>query len=167
MSRQFIGWDIGGAHVKAARLDSKGEILQVIQSACPLWKGLDFLDNAVGEVLNSMGEGEFKHAVTMTGELVDCFSGREQGVSAIINAMQSHLGADLLIYAGQHGLLPVQQVQTCHTLSIASANWLASVQLASEHCQDALFVDIGSTTTDLLLINQHQLRLRVLPIMTD
>ena len=35
-----IGWDVGGAHLKAALLDTSGALLQVVQVPCALWRGL-------------------------------------------------------------------------------------------------------------------------------
>ena len=40
--RSVIGWDIGGAHVKACLLQD-GEVLDVAEWPCPLWLGLDQL----------------------------------------------------------------------------------------------------------------------------
>ena len=41
-----IGWDIGGAHVKAARREG-GRIVDAAQWPCPLWQGMDRLDAAL------------------------------------------------------------------------------------------------------------------------
>lgn len=159
MQKQIIGWDIGGAHVKAALLNSNGEVVQVVQEPCPLWKGIDHLDYALAAILRSLGPGPHLHAMTMTGELVDCFAGREQGVNAIIQAIQDKIGGEeLLIFAGHDGFLNVGQIKQAHCMAIASANWLASAELAAERCQTGLFVDIGSTTTDILLIENHALQ---------
>ena len=35
---------------------------------------------------------------------------------------------------------------------IASANWLASAQFAARRCGDGVFVDMGSTTTDIVAL---------------
>jgi probable H4MPT-linked C1 transfer pathway protein len=157
MQKQIIGWDIGGAHVKTALLNGNGMVSQVIQEPCPLWKGLDCLDRALSAILRTLPPGPYLHAVTMTGELADCFASREQGVQAIIRAMQAKLhDEDLLIFAGRSGFLKADEVQQVHTMAIASANWLASAELAAKQCRDALFVDVGSTTSDILLIENHE-----------
>jgi (4-(4-[2-(gamma-L-glutamylamino)ethyl]phenoxymethyl)furan-2-yl)methanamine synthase len=159
MRKQIIGWDIGGAHVKAALLNGKGEVLQVIQQPCPLWKGIAHLEQALTVILQALGSGPHLHAITMTGELVDCFAGRDEGVKAIIQAMQAQLsGEELLIFAGRDGFLNAGDVRQAHCMAIASANWLASTELTAERCRTALFVDIGSTTTDILLIENHALQ---------
>jgi len=48
-------------------------------------------------------------------------------------------------------------VQPGDYMAIASANWIASAQLAAIRQGHGLFVDIGSTTTDILLIQNHAL----------
>ncbi len=159
MQKQIIGWDIGGAHVKAAALNDEGAVLQVIQQPCPLWKGMDQLEGALAAILAAFSPGPHVHAITMTGELVDCFAGRDEGVNAIIQAMQAKLaGESLLIFAGTYGFLNPADIRKEHCMAIASANWLASAQLAATQCRTALFVDIGSTTTDILLIEKHALQ---------
>lgn len=158
MQKAIIGWDIGGAHLKAALLDQDGRIERVLQKPCPLWLGIDRLLQAAEEVLQELPTDYVRHAITMTGELVDCFSSREEGVQAIIKAMQSLLAdAPLTIYAGRSGFLAAETVGRQHVMDIASANWLASATLAAELKSDALFVDIGSTTTDILLIENNRL----------
>ena len=64
------------------------------------------------------------------------------------------------MFAGSQGFLPIDQVQHSDTLHIASANWLASAQLAAKHWQHGLFVDIGSTTTDILLLEKFTVQAR-------
>ncbi len=159
MQPGIIGWDIGGAHIKAVVLEPDGKISKVIQLPCPLWKGIEFLSKAVNQILNETQTGNTIHAVTMTGELVDLFKNRQQGVENIIRTLQDCLkGQSLLIYAGRDGFLTPEQVHPHHTLSIASTNWLASATLAARNLKNGLFIDIGSTTTDILLIENHQVQ---------
>ena len=159
MSKYIIGWDVGGAHLKAALLNQLGEVIQVFQQPCPLWKGLSYLEQAIQQVLQTLPSGNYCHAVTMTGELVDCFTSREQGVEAIISTLKNQLAsANIQIFAGINGFIAVDRVQHTDYLSIASANWLASAQLAASRQSQGLFVDIGSTTTDILLIQNHALQ---------
>ncbi|MGR8930173.1 MAG: hydantoinase/oxoprolinase family protein [Gammaproteobacteria bacterium] len=158
MKKYLIGWDIGGAHVKAALLDDNGNVLQVVQQSCPLWKGLFHLQMAIDAVLSELAVHDVGHAITMTGELVDCFDSREQGVAAIVRTLLSKLSpAEMLVFAGERGLLKAQDVTRADTMAIASANWIASAQFAAKRQVRALFVDIGSTTTDILLIENHAL----------
>ncbi|MSP27992.1 MAG: H4MPT-linked C1 transfer pathway protein [Methylococcales bacterium] len=151
----IIGWDIGGAHVKAALLTTQGQVIGVYQQPCPLWKGLDQLRLAVTEIMQDLPAGDYHHAVTMTGELVDFFANRDDGVAQIIATMNALLAAsDVFIFAGNSGFLPALQVEQKHYAAIASANWLASATLAAQQLGNGLLIDIGSTTTDILLLHE-------------
>ena len=43
------GWDLGGAHLKAAQADASGRLHLAIQLPCTLWRGLDHLSEAIAE----------------------------------------------------------------------------------------------------------------------
>lgn len=159
MRFNLIGWDIGGAHVKAAVVNEAGDIIDVFQQACPLWKGMDQLHQAVNAILSQLPSVNYLHAVTMTGELVDLFEGRDDGVRQIIKAMQALLpGSKIWIFAGKEGMLDLQSVDERHYEAIASANWLASASFAARRLESGLLVDIGSTTTDILVLHDRQVR---------
>ena len=48
----IIGWDVGGAHLKAALLNAEGHLVKVLQVPCALWHGLNELETAIDEVLS-------------------------------------------------------------------------------------------------------------------
>ncbi|EGK72173.1 Orf9, involved in biosynthesis of tetrahydromethanopterin [Methyloversatilis universalis FAM5] len=150
MSAVRIGWDIGGAHVKAARVID-GQVSGVVQVACPLWQGLDRLDAAVAEVLSVLGEAP-QHAITMTGEMTDLFASRADGVAGIAQRMRTRLRGDIALYAGRAGWAAVESAHA-HADDIASANWLATAAWIATRLPQALLADIGSTTSDLIVID--------------
>ena len=145
----IIGWDIGGAHLKAARLEA-GRIVNVVQVASPLWLGLAELDRAFAEAKAALGPAD-RNAATMTAELSDTFADRQIGVAAIAAIAGRELAQGLLFYAGDRGFVTAEKV-AANAAAIASANWHASAALAAWHCSDGLFVDMGSTTTDIIPI---------------
>lgn len=149
-----LGWDVGGAHLKAALVDAAGNVLQVVQLACPLWRGLPVLAEAVHQVLAELQELQLqpvRHAVTMTGELADIFAERNTGVLEIADLMSQLLPGRVKFYAGEAGFVAIADV-AFHTTGIASANWLASATLLAQELQEGLFIDIGSTTTDMVVL---------------
>lgn len=157
MKSNMIGWDIGGAHVKAAEINQAGKVIAVIQQPCPLWKGMEQLEYAVQSIMRGLNNFDTCHAITMTGELVDLFANRDDGVRRIIDAMTKLLPNDeILVFAGKTGFLKPGQIAVPHYQAIASANWLASATLAAQIVGSGLFVDIGSTTTDILVLKQGQ-----------
>lgn len=153
MTSNIVGWDIGGAHLKVVMLDGSGHVINSIQLPCPLWKGLDYLHRAISDALQAFRIESFSvyHAITMTGELVDLFENRRQGVCEIAKTATELLGAQALFYAANIGFVPLQDVATAAE-SVASTNWHASASALAMHEQEALFVDIGSTTTDIVAI---------------
>ncbi len=132
-----IGIDIGGANTKIASHDGQITELHYI----PLWKDTR-LPEVLGEIIHRLKPA--KVGVVMTGELADCFTDKEQGVSFIMDAVDAVFPGSL--YLNNKG----EFIDSSGDIrSLAAANWIASSLLAGrEH--DCIFADVGSTTTDLI-----------------
>jgi (4-(4-[2-(gamma-L-glutamylamino)ethyl]phenoxymethyl)furan-2-yl)methanamine synthase len=149
----IVGWDVGGVHLKAARADD-GRVVKAIQVASPLRTGLERLTQAFAEAKAEIGRAQH-HVVTMTGELADTFASRRDGVARLAELAAQQLaddelaGAPVLFYAGPAGLVRAQDAAE-HTAEIASANWHACAALVAQKRANALFIDMGSTTTDVV-----------------
>jgi (4-(4-[2-(gamma-L-glutamylamino)ethyl]phenoxymethyl)furan-2-yl)methanamine synthase len=147
----IVGFDVGGAHLKAVRVED-GRVVRAQTFATPLWLGLDRLTAALGEAA-SICAGAERAALTMTGELSDVFASREEGVRGLLDIISMHVPvADKLIYAGRAGYLDLAEAAG-KAGDVASANWHATASLVGRLAGDALFVDMGSTTTDILATN--------------
>ena len=145
---RVIGWDVGGANVKLAVVED-GRVETVAQIPCPLIPDRAKFDQAVAAALPLIGAPAV-HAVTMTGELSDVFESRADGVRYLIDLMVKTAAPVLvLVYAGDAGFPPPPAAKP-QTLKVASANWHASAALAARRHGEALLVDIGTTTTDLI-----------------
>ncbi|MES9971990.1 MAG: hydantoinase/oxoprolinase family protein [Candidatus Thiodiazotropha sp.] len=147
----ILGWDLGGAHTKAALIGGSGCVESVQQIPCPLWQGLEHLESGIQSVVEKIGKDSgLTHAVTMTGELVDLFPDRDSGVKALIDTMGRRFpGSSLAIYAGSAGFLkPETAIQQAR--KVASANWLATASWVAKCIPEGLLLDVGSTTTDLI-----------------
>ncbi|MDP1646270.1 MAG: hydantoinase/oxoprolinase family protein [Thiobacillus sp.] len=155
MEETFIGWDVGGAHLKAAQIEMDGRISGVWLEPCPLWRGLDYLYQAIDRIVTNILASEphsLQHAITMTGEMADLFETRHAGVHALVTILCERLGSDrVLFYAGGQGWLNASLAYQ-RTEQVASANWHATAHLVSTCVSDAILIDIGSTTTDLIPI---------------
>src|SRR5260370_26281138 len=102
-----VGWDIGGAHLKAARAEG-GRIVDAVQIASPLRLGLQALEQAFAQARPKMGEPDH-HVCTMTGELADTFASRAEGVERLAAAALPALsGEPILVYARRAGLISPQ-----------------------------------------------------------
>lgn len=155
-----IGWDIGGAHIKACLVSADGQILKTTQTICPLWQGVDQLHAAVQRVLSQFAVKQAFHAITMTGELADIFSDRSEGVQSILATMAIYcLPERTLIYAGRAGFLD-EAAALARSLEVASANWLASAAWVADRIPAGLLIDIGSTTTDIIPFADKSIRVQ-------
>lgn len=155
----IVGWDIGGAHLKAARVAGDARIERAIQLPCRLWLGMDQLRAAIDRALGELGTAA-DHAITMTGELADLFVSRAAGVAGILATMAECLpGRRLHIYAGDAGFVDTHAALGKH-MKVASANWRATAELVATRIPDAIALDIGSTTTDIVAVAGGQIRAR-------
>ncbi|MAU94489.1 MAG: S-layer protein [Fulvimarina sp.] len=144
-----LGWDVGGAHLKAALADGD-RILRVFQEPTPIWQGLEHLESGLRRILDAVDRDAVdRHAVTMTGELSDVFASRREGVETLARLFAEKLSGDVSLYGGAAGFLAPGDARS-HANEIASANWHASAALAAANIEEAVFIDMGSTTTDIL-----------------
>ena len=148
-----MGWDLGGANLKLAQAED-GRITTVTQIPCPQIADPSKFDQALDEAMRLCPAGA-RHAVTMTGELSDVFPSRAAGVAYLTGLMTKATGEDTRFYSLRDGLIPGDAVRT-QWQDVASANWHASATLIARHETDGLFVDIGTTTTDLIPLKDGQ-----------
>jgi probable H4MPT-linked C1 transfer pathway protein len=144
-----IGLDIGGAHLKA----SDGQSAVSIPFA--LWKSPEQLPSALRQLLASYSK-QAPLAVTMTGELADCFATRTEGVRHILKSVQAAAGLQA-IWIWQTGgeFLTVDEAWELTDL-VAAANWhaLATWAARMSPAGRSLIIDIGSTTSDFTCIEE-------------
>lgn len=160
MDEVVIGWDVGGAHLKAAQIERDGRISGVWLVPCPLWRGLDHLHLAIDQIETDMltgGPRTRRHAITMTGEMVDLFETRQDGVHALVTFLDKRFGTDRVhFYAGAHGWLDASHAWQ-HPEHVASSNWHATAHLVSTVVSEAMLIDMGSTTTDVIPIRNGKM----------
>lgn len=152
----YTGWDIGGAHLKIASMNQQGELQRVKQYATPLWQGVEILESALPNTLNELAGKKSQHAITMTAELVDIFPNRDQGVTALLELCDRYIKEDFFLYSEKVGLIDPTRI-AAQTQDIGSANWHASGKFVASQIDSGLFIDIGSSTTDLLPFAKQEL----------
>jgi probable H4MPT-linked C1 transfer pathway protein len=143
------GLDVGGAHLKVALVED-GRTLSARQFLCPLWQGLDKLDAALSEARPLLARAT-RFAVTMTGELSDLFPDRETGVHTLVGRIEADLGPAARFWMGPHGFASGGEARVRHA-DVGSTNFLATAALIARTHADALLIDFGSTTADIVPI---------------
>jgi probable H4MPT-linked C1 transfer pathway protein len=148
-----VGWDIGGANIKAARLGADG--WQVVQQPCAIWQQRDELAAIIAGLALQFGPIP-RAAITITAELSDAFRTKREGIAFVLDAMDAALpGTALHIFGLDGRFYPPAEARERHLL-VAAANWLATALIVARHIPNCLLVDIGSTTTDLIPIAAGQ-----------
>jgi (4-(4-[2-(gamma-L-glutamylamino)ethyl]phenoxymethyl)furan-2-yl)methanamine synthase len=143
------GLDVGGAHLKVALAES-GRTVAVQQFVCPLWQGLDKLDAALLAAQPLLSRAH-RFGVTMTGELSDLFTNRKNGVETLVARVDREFGARARFWMGPHGFGSADEARH-HCADVGSTNFLATATFVATHLSDALLIDFGSTTADVLPI---------------
>ncbi|MCA9021744.1 MAG: hypothetical protein KDA74_16455, partial [Planctomycetaceae bacterium] len=141
-----IGLDIGGANLKAADSDGAARSMSF-----ELWKTPELLQSALQELLTAFQRPDLI-AVTMTGELADCFPTKADGVNHILTAVEQAV-PDVPVLVWQTGAeFLTTEIAREFPLLAAAANWHALATWLGRMIPDqsGLLIDIGSTTTDLI-----------------
>lgn len=146
-----IGLDIGGANLKASNGND-----WTADVPFPLWKSPDLLANALRSLTAAHVNDETVIAVTMTGELADCFATKSEGVDRILQAVeQAYPVQEIRIWQTGGEFFSLDEAREIPIL-VAAANWHAQATWAGRACPQggALLIDIGSTTTDIVPLNE-------------
>jgi probable H4MPT-linked C1 transfer pathway protein len=145
---EIVGWDIGGAHLKLARVRD-GTVMALRQLPCALWQGVDRLAAAMAEGLAGWPAPD-RHALTMTGELADLFPDRASGVRAILATVAQRVERTAISVYTSDGAFISADSAAARPMRVASANWHATAQVIAAKIGTGLLVDVGSTTTDIV-----------------
>lgn len=138
---KIIGIDIGGANTKIASAD--GEIIEL--HYIPLWKDTT-LPSSLEDIADELNPDMV--SVVMTGELADCFEDKLQGIEFIMRSVNEAFNCDIK-YIDSNGHF---YGSTGKLRDLAAANWAASTRLIGSEIGDCIFVDVGSTTSDIIPI---------------
>jgi probable H4MPT-linked C1 transfer pathway protein len=142
----IIGLDVGGANLKVAH---SGGAARTVPFA--LWKEPERLATSLQELLDDMHPAD-DLALTMTGELCDCFASKREGVEFILEATRRAARERRVhVWTLQGRFMSVDEART-YPLDVAAANWLALANYAARcfTVETGLLLDIGSTTTDII-----------------
>lgn len=148
----WLGVDIGGANLKVA--DGQDFASSV---PFPLWKQPEQLEGALRELLAAAPDHD-NIAVTITGELADCYQTKAEGITAIVDAMTAASERSECFFYQTTGSLVSADEAKASPLLTAASNWHALASLAGRVAPSghALLIDIGSTTSDIIPLRDGQ-----------
>jgi probable H4MPT-linked C1 transfer pathway protein len=143
--------DIGGANTKAAWLHEG--TLHTVSRPFEVWRDRDALAAVLREVAGAVAaRPPDAVAITMTAELSDAFRTKREGVGFVLDAAQAALGDGALSVLTTTGELIGVEEARARPWDVAAANWVATALAVAEAHPDALLIDVGSTTADVIPI---------------
>lgn len=145
MERVVLGLDIGGANLKAAT--SAGRAMSV---PFAVWKHPDKLGAELRKLIRQFPEAS-AIAATMTAELCDCYETKREGVRRIVDDLVAATSLPVRFWSTEGKFVTPKAAKAQH-LKVAAANWHALATFAGRFVPkgDALLIDMGTTTTDLI-----------------
>ncbi|MCQ2972276.1 MAG: H4MPT-linked C1 transfer pathway protein [archaeon] len=152
---KIAGFDIGGANTDLAIIDYENDEIKNIEidyAYLPMWSNNDDLSRVLIELIENICPVDEIDAVgiSMTAELVDAYDTKKDGVLDIVEKCEATFNCPIG-YIGINGLLTKDEI-LADPLQAAAANWIATAQIATLLSENCVFIDTGSTTTDIIPI---------------
>lgn len=150
-----LGWDIGGANTKVARLEPDRDG-PTIRSRClpyEIKRDPSALVSTLIQAAESVGgRPSDLHAVTMTAELSQAFRTKREGVAFVLDGLEAAFpGAKVHVYSVDGSFVAPNEAREL-PLAVAAANWAATASLVARSVPTCVLVDIGTTSADLIPI---------------
>ena len=148
----WLAVDIGGANVKVADGHRYARAVPF-----PLWRRHHELNKILDQIFRE-APTHSALAVTMTGELADCFTTKAEGVAFILRCVVETAMADSVVIYLVDGRLVTIETAIDNLLLAAASNWHALARFCARYASrgPALLIDIGSTTTDVIPLYDGQ-----------
>jgi probable H4MPT-linked C1 transfer pathway protein len=146
-----IGLDVGGANTKAV-WRTGGERLAVSRPF-EVWRDREALAAVLREVVAAVAAGPVEAvALTTTAELSDACRTKREGVAFVLDAAEEAFDIPQLLAFTTAGDVVSLAEARARAHEVAAANWLASALAVAMVYPDAMMIDVGSTTADVVPI---------------
>lgn len=148
----WVGLDIGGANIKCSESTIGGGSGAATSTSFPLWERKQDLSPELAKILSPFPEQPL--AVTMTGELADCFTSKKEGVAFIVDAVcHSAANRPIVFYQLGGGFVGHRKAKSEWSMT-AAANWHAIASFSARLLErgTGFLIDLGSTTCDVIPI---------------
>ena len=118
----------------------------------PMWSNNEALPKVLTELIENICPIDEIDAVgiSMTAELVDAYDTKKDGVLDVVKKCEETFECPTA-YVGIDGMLSKEEIEKT-PLKAAAANWIATAQIATLISDNCIFIDTGSTTTDIIPI---------------
>ncbi len=149
----YIGWDIGGANTKYCILNDNTIDCKI--KSCELWRTTKEIQKLISEIHKKFSNKyNIINAISMSGEMCDIFPTRELGVKQILSFFNNQK-SDNYVFSKNKKFIKINK--NISSDLIASMNWLAVATYLKNFNKNIIGIDLGSTTTDVLLVKNNKI----------
>jgi len=163
-ARLALGWDIGGVNTKAVRVRLRDGAAPELESASVPYEiqhDLVSLADTLRALAGRLGPADgWAHAITMTAELSQAFRTKREGVGAVLDGVLAAFPSDLVRVFTVDGRFVDADEARAMPLAVGASNWVATATLAARVAPDAILIDMGTTSTDIIPIVAGQVAAR-------
>src|SRR2546430_11383444 len=146
-----LGWDVGGVNTKVARV-VRGTVAAARAQPYEIQRDPTALGSLLARLAAEQRAAGAAQAVRMTAEVSQFFRTKREGVRFVLDAVPAAFPeADVRVYAADGRFLSVAAARI-EPLAVAAANWAATAQLVARSFPEAIVIDTGTTTTDIIPI---------------
>ena len=153
---KIMGLDIGGANTDCCIYDISKDACKLVKSKkvyLPMWSRKEELEACLEEFKEEMLDVV---VVTTTAELSDGYTSKEEGINDISCKVMNVFKDSKVYFVTFKGLKSYEYVKK-NPLDMAAANWIATSNLVAKIKDECIFMDMGTTTTDIIPIrNSHE-----------
>jgi len=150
----IVGWDIGGVNTKVACV-GRGRVRSALSRPYELQRDSAGLVPLLVDLARAAAaDAPEAHAVTMTAELSQMFRTKREGVAWVLDAVEAAFPASRICVYCVDGRFIGPDDARRQPLRVAAANWSATARIVAERHPDAILIDVGTTTTDIVPIVQ-------------
>ncbi|MCP8316656.1 MAG: H4MPT-linked C1 transfer pathway protein, partial [archaeon] len=163
---KIIGWDIGGANIKATLIEIKDEKafrIKTVTHYFPIWvEGKDRLPIILNNLKKEIAEDSSIDAIglTMTAELSDVYGTKKEGVNHVLDCINEVFPKGQIFVLDVNARLKTVEEARENHLKVAGANWAGTAWMVSKWVKDCILLDVGSTTTDIIPIIKGRMMAR-------
>jgi len=147
-----VGWDIGGVNTKVVRVQ-RGIVLAAHSHPYEIQRDPHALAPLLKRLADVVGASpNDAQAVTMTAELSQMFRAKRDGVSFVLDAVSAAFPTEHVhVFTVDGRFVPPHDARN-EPLAVAASNWAATASIVALDHPDAILIDVGTTTTDIIPI---------------
>ncbi len=154
---KIIGLDIGGANTDCTiiKIENKNIIsMKKDRGYFPMWKENTQLQRYLEKLIKNDPDIDVV-CVSMTAELADGYLSKKEGVLDISKQVMNVFNDKKVFFVTFDGLKTYNELKN-NPLIAAAANWIGTAEIIKYIEEDCIFMDIGSTTTDIIPIKSKK-----------